>query len=673
MAILGEDKHDTARGLTGRVSDFAREAGGVAVRSLDDGLKRVNRAREDIALPSVPLPPWLRRLLRPFKKLFVWLASLAMRAVRACLPGGVVAERFRSSRIVRFISRSLLRRILFTNIIGFAILFIGFLYMSLDSGWVINAKRDALRIQGQIIAAAIEGGAVTTSDSIAVDPDMLPGKEAAHFPMRDDGFAALELSLHPQVVAPILNRLIEPIKTRARIYDRSGTLVVDSSALLRSGQIIGTDQKPKTNTTRPTTKNFWTRLQHWLIDKEVQVYKEIGTANGKLYPEVRAALQGNPEAMLLLNSRGEQIVSMAVPIKRLGRVEGVLLLSTQPGDVDEILAQAREAIWPLAALALFAMIVTSLLMARTVGGPMKRLSEAANMVSVDINAHKDLPTYTDRKDEVGQMAKAFRSMTRALFERIEASEKFAADVAHELKNPLTAASSTAQSLEYAKNDEQRDVLVQQIQGELRRLNRLITDISSASRMEAELARQSADPVELDQVLTSVAAIFKDKADVRGCRIDLVIDDTPSQTNLFGDDFTVSGNEGRLAQVFTNLVDNALSFSPDGGTVTIRAQRAGDAIEVSVDDEGPGIEDDVLETIFDRFYTYRPDEYSSRGDNSGLGLNISRGIVRAHGGEIWAENRFATGDTGKMDERAGARFIVKLPALKLRTVRGASSA
>jgi len=472
----------------------------------------------------------------------------------------------------------------------------------------------------------------------------------------------MELSIQPQVVAPILNRLIEPIKTRARIYDRGGTLVVDSSLWLKSGQIIGSDARPRKNVGHPRTKNFWTRLQHWLINKEVQVYKEIGQANGQYYPEVRDALKGKTKALLLLNRKGEQIVSLAVPIRRMGRILGVLLLSTQPGEVDDLLAKEREGFWPLALLAFVATIVTSLLIARTVAGPMTRLSETAERVSKDISAHKVLPSYEERKDEVGQMARAFRSMTSALFERIEASEKFAADVAHELKNPLTAASSTAQALVYAKTPEQRDQLVEQIQGELKRLNRLITDVSSASRLNAELARQSSDPVALDQVLTKILMIFEDKAANRGCRIALDVPNVPT-----GLSYVVLGNEGRIAQVFTNLVDNALSFSDENDCVRIKARHDGDFVEVMIEDDGPGIEDDKLETIFARFYTYRPTEVSSRGENSGLGLSISSEIVEAQGGAIWAENRVSpTGpDNGK---RIGARFVVRLPAQREESLR-----
>ena len=223
-------------------------------------------------------------------------------------------------------------------------------------------------------------------------------------------------------------------------------------------------------------------------------------------------------------------------------------------------------------------------------------------------------------------------MTASLYRRIEASEKFAADVAHELKNPLTAASSTAQSLTFARNDQERDQLVSQIRGELKRLNKLISDVSNASRLDAELALQQRQPVDVGEVLQNVVASFRDLVDGTGRKVELEVQADGA------DDLLVLGQDGRLGQVATNLIDNALSFSPDEGTVRVKACRTGDIVEFTVEDEGPGVEPGKLETVFDRFYTYRPTANSSRGNNSGLGLSISREIVDAHEGRIWAENR-----------------------------------
>ena len=250
------------------------------------------------------------------------------------------------------------------------------------------------------------------------------------------------------------------------------------------------------------------------------------------------------------------------------------------------------------------------------------------------------------------MGRAFTAMTAALYRRIEASEKFAGDVAHELKNPLAAARSTAEALAYAKTDADRDELVSQIQGELKRLNRLINDVSNASRLDAELARQEMHPLNIGTVLDNVTGIFRDMLADDGRKIQLVMHPVGSDAA-----YTILGNDGRLGQVFTNLIDNALSFSPPGGTVTLRARPVGSNVEIAVEDDGPGIPPDKLTTVFERFYSDRPATDSSRGKNSGLGLSISREIVVSHRGEIFAENRIDPG----ADKIKGARFVVHLVA------------
>lgn len=618
-----------------RAGDAVQESG----RRMSYGLRIAGRW-----LDSLPIPERVRAIARKFGRDGAWRNA--------------IVSSFNRQWLVRLISRSLLARILVSNLFGFLIVFGGIMYLSFDSSWIISAKRDALKTQGQIIAAAIAGNAMVQQGQILVDADRLPTSPDSLVPFRNDGFASLELSIKPERVAPIFRRLTEPTKTRARIYDRRGDLVVDSDDLLKTGE-IGLIEAPRE---RPRTKNFWTRLQHLLIGKEVQVYREIGNANGQLYPEVRRALKGEEAAMLLLNDNSEQIVSVAVPIMRFKQVIGVLLLSTPPGEIDKVVRDSRNDLWPVFGVALLASVATAAFLWRTVAGPMQRLSATAEHLSRDITASTALPDYAERKDEVGQMAQAFSAMTKSLYQRIEASEKFAADVAHELKNPLTAASSMAQSLEYARTEEDRAQVVHQIQQELKRLNRLIGDVSRASLLNAQLQRETPEPVALHRVLSDIVAIFKDKISDGSVAIEFKAEGPESK-------FEVSGNAGRLGQVFTNLIDNALSFSPEGSTVRITAALEGSDVVVTFDDEGPGIQADKLEAIFSRFYTYRPTEYSSRGNNSGLGLSISKEIIDAHKGRIWAENRYAQGQAPNTEEPVGSRFTVRLPLLAAPSPRG----
>ncbi|MGI9525202.1 MAG: stimulus-sensing domain-containing protein [Hyphomicrobiaceae bacterium] len=547
----------------------------------------------------------------------------------------------------RYISSTLLRRIIVSNLLGLIVLFFGVLYLSQFNVWLIDAKRQSLQSQSQIVAGAI-ASTLSTSDTF-------DGAGGERLSLGDDPFADIVFSLGPEQVTPILRRLLAGTQNEARVYDRRGNLVAHSKRLLPPpGLNSAGDEQARQN--RPTTKNFWTRLQQWFLSSDLRVYKELGDANGQLYPEVRKALRGKSEALLLLTGSGKQIVSVATPIERAGSVQGVLLLSTRPGEVDDALAEERLGIFALALVALCAAVLASYLLARTVAGPMRDLSLAAEDVTQNIRSSKHLPELEGRDDEVGQLARSFRTMTDALYRRIEASEKFAADVAHELKNPLTAARSTAESLTYAKTDAQRDGLVVQIQEELKRLNKLITDISNASRMDAELALHTPLPVDLAEIVSGVAESFRALLADDSKRLALDIDGADAAVGAF----TVAGHDGRLAQVVTNLVDNALSFSPDGGCVNVIVRREDAYILVAVADQGPGIQSDKLETIFERFYTYRPTELSSRGNNSGLGLAISKEIVQAHRGDIWAENIVSDDSQASV---LGARFVLRLPAME----------
>src|SRR5215813_7368559 len=450
-----------------------------------------------------------------------------------------------SGPLVGFFTRTLQRRIILANTIGLAILLGGIFYLIQYHAWLIDAKRESLRAQGEIIAAAIAANASIETGRIVLDPDRLPEIEGSKSPFRDDGFAALQLSIAPERVTPILKRLVPATDTRARVYAHDGTLIIDTAQLLR-GQAGRADPGGEYHG-RIKVKNNWTKFLAWLMRGELPVYREIGSANGTAYPEVRMALSGSTTPMLLVNEKGEQIVSMAVPIHYRKAVQGVLLLSTRPGEIDEVLSEERNVIIALALTAFAATLLASFLLARTIAGPMRRLSEVAENVSRNIKARDELPELAHRADEVGQMAAAFREMTASLHRRIEASERFAQDVAHELKNPLTAARSTAEALAYAKSPEQQAELVQQIQGELKRLNKLITDVSNASRLDAELGLQETEPVDMREVLHGVAEVFRDILGGDTRRILLDIAELPHDPFAY----VVRGLEERLSRVITN--------------------------------------------------------------------------------------------------------------------------
>uniref|UniRef100_UPI004057193B stimulus-sensing domain-containing protein n=1 Tax=Devosia polycyclovorans TaxID=3345148 RepID=UPI004057193B len=545
-------------------------------------------------------------------------------------------------RFVDFtIFSSLTRRIVVLNMAGLLVLVVGILYLNQWRAGLIDARVQSLRVQGEIISAAIAASATVDSDIISIDPDRLLDAQAGNISPFSYFDPTLEFPINPERVAPLLRNLITPTRTRARIYDGQGLLILDSENIYASGEVLRqTIDTSKTSSFFLT--DWWNALISWAPGGNYPTYQEYQADEGTRYPEVASALAGAPADFVRVDAQNQLVVSVAVPVQRLRAIVGAILLSTAPGDIDSVVAQERWSILRIAMIAAGVQIVLSLLMAGTIAGPMRRLSAAAERVQTAGNARAEIPDLSDRPDEIGHLSGALRRMTDALYNRIEAIERFAADVAHELKNPLTSLRSAVETLPLAKKAEDRERLTNIIQHDVRRLDRLITDISSASRLDAELARESAEQVDVEKLAEAMVAIQKDVAAERA--VNVVMGPRVGRGSTL-----VNGHESRLAQVFANLVDNAVSFSPPGGTVTVAISTEGEAIRVTVTDEGPGITGDVSR-IFQRFYTDRP-EAESFGNHSGLGLSISKQIIEAHKGRIRAQNR---------TDRSGAIFAIVLP-------------
>ena len=387
---------------------------------------------------------------------------------------------------------------------------------------------------------------------------------------------------------------------------------------------------------------------------DLPVYKEQPGGNGSAFPEVMNALTGVPSTVVRISEQGEQIVSVAVPVQRFRAVLGVLLLSTQGGDIDKIVAAERNSILRVFGVAALVNVLLSIMLASTIANPLRRLAAAAVRVRRGVKNREEIPDFSDRQDEIGNLSVAVRDMTNALYARIEAIESFAADVSHELKNPLTSLRSAVETLPIAKSETSRERLMEIIQHDVKRLDRLITDISDASRLDAELAREDAAKVDLKKFVGDLVAVTLDTG---GNRKKVAIEFKPAKLPQGAKGYFVVGHDLRLGQVIANLIENARSFVPEEtGRIIVSLSRVGKLILLTVDDNGPGIRADNIDRIFERFYTDRP-AGEAFGQNSGLGLSISRQIVEAHGGTLTAENISG----GKPGEIRGARFTVTLPA------------
>jgi two-component system sensor histidine kinase ChvG len=550
---------------------------------------------------------------------------------------------------------SLTRRILFFNLVALVVLVSGILYLNQFREGLIDARVESLLTQGEIIAGAISASASVDTNSITIDPEKLLELQAGQSitPLPND--EELEFPINPERVAPVLRRLISPTRTRARIYDTDANLLLDSRHLYTQGQVLRFDLPP----VEPESVSIIERMNVWfnrlLQPGNLPQYKEAPGGDGSIYPEVMNALTGVRGAVVRVNDKGELIVSVAVPVQRFRAVLGVLLLSTQAGDIDKIVHAERLAIMRVAGVAGLVNIALSLLLSSTIANPLRRLAAAAIRVRRGgAKEREEIPDFSSRQDEIGNLSIALRQMTTALYDRIDAIESFAADVSHELKNPLTSLRSAVETLPLAKTDESKTRLLDIIQHDVRRLDRLISDISDASRLDAELARSDARTVDLEKLLGDLVDISRQiRSRKKPVTLDFVVDrkDNPKAR------FDISGYELRIGQIITNLIENARSFVPEqGGRIVVRLSRGrGERCVVHIEDNGPGIQAEDIDRIFERFYTDRPAS-EGFGQNSGLGLSISRQIAEAHGGTLRAEN-IIDRESGEI---RGARFILSLP-------------
>ncbi len=550
-------------------------------------------------------------------------------------------------------------RIIIINFAGLIILVGGILYFNQSRQSLIDARVQSLMTQARIMSAAVAAAATVDTGQIIVDPEKLLELQLNKSQDNEEP-RSYDFLINPERSGPVLRRLAASTDTRARIFDRDGMLVVDSRYFYGRGEILRFDLPPP----NLQPHNNWVRsAMEWVYElffaHHYPLQKDYGFDNGKDFPEVTAALNGASVSVVRVNDKNEIIVSVAVPIQRFRAVLGALVLSTKGGEIDKVLRNERRIVLLTFAVAGLVTILLAIALAGHIAEPIRRLAAAAERVRRGVNNRVEIPDFAYRRDEIGHLSGALRDMTQALYKRIDAIEAFAADVAHELKNPLTSLRSAVETFRYARTDEQRERLVQIITDDVRRLDRLISDISDASRLDAELARARARPVDMAQLLTAVVELGNETGAVGNVRV-VLNKAAPPPGIAATEAFAVLGHDNRLGQVARNLVDNAVSFSPPGSQVTVNLRRRGDWVEVRVEDEGGGIPPDNLERIFERFYTDRPE--GSFGKNSGLGLSISRQILEAYRGTIHAENRLGSpGPDGSRPVR-GARFVVRLPAL-----------
>jgi two-component system, OmpR family, sensor histidine kinase ChvG len=519
----------------------------------------------------------------------------------------------------------LTRRILAVNVLALALLAGGFLYLGKYQASLIGQQIEALKTQGEVFAAALGEGAVL--DSV------------------DEGEILL-----PDLARQMMRRLVEPTRTRARLFDVKGDIIADSRILRGPGDAVQVLELSPLERQGKILRGA-DQIYNWIINilpghTTYPMYGERASPRAEDYTEVVGALRGETGSAIRSDpATGGLLFSVAIPIQRYKQVLGAVMLSTGSGEIEEELRTVRLELLRIFGVALLVTVLLSFYLAGTIARPIRRLAAAAERAR-GRGARVEIPDFTRRGDEIGDLSGSLREMTDALWQRMSAIESFAADVAHEIKNPLSSLRSAVETATRIEDPAKQRRLMAIILDDVERLDRLITDISDASRLDAELSRLELAPIDIAAMLRALVDVDEATRTERSPRLVLEIAER-------GRSLIVPGIETRLSQVFRNVIDNAVSFSPPLGEIRLTARHDARAVLVTVEDEGPGIPDDKLTAIFDRFYTERP-LGEKFGMHSGLGLSISKQIVEAHRGLIWAENR-----KDSADAIIGARFFIRL--------------
>jgi len=537
-----------------------------------------------------------------------------------------LVERRRKRGLITLNRSPLARKIITFNLLALIILVSGMLYLTPTRDNLAYQRASGLVSEAELVADVFESQLPAGAPVNMVSGDGIDVSAT---------LAGLDLRGGVEIfVFDTTERLVAQAQSNATAgpvtglnFDQGGTLISD---LLNAG---------------------WTALAG-LLAPQTAPSETFDTA-GQARSLVGNALNGNTAVETRTDPDGRTIFAVATPIRQGERTVGVIALTSAAGEIDALVRRERERVLQMFVIGILVSIGLSLVLASTIANPLADLAAAAEL-GRDRNARKmspnriRIPDLTGRPDEIGRLSGALRGMVAALYERIEGNEQFAADVAHEIKNPLASLRSAVGTMRIAKREDQREKMLDVIEHDVRRLDRLVSDIASASRLDSELVKEEEQSFDLLKMLGNLNSFLGKEAEAKG--IDFIADLPPGP-------IIIQGLEGRLAQVFVNIITNAISFCEEGDAIRIWARKRENRVLVVVEDTGPGIPESALTKIFQRFYSERPE--GQFGNNSGLGLAISLQIVEAHGGVIWAENIRPT-EADPSSDPLGARFVVGLP-------------
>ena len=527
--------------------------------------------------------------------------------------------------IVRLNRSPLARKIIIFNLLAIVILFVGVLYLNPSRDNLIFQRANGLLNEAELIADVLEA---------QLD---LPG--------------SAKLGSAEADVMGLLAGLDLRGGVEVFVVDAEGAVVAERVAPADTPPVEGLSQEKGGTILTDFLNGLWEGIAGFLNSKNSD--NLISSPADEVRSLVAGVMAEGTQVRTDRDSNGETYFLVSTPVYQGDNAVGVVALLSAAGEMETLIRRERELILQMFVIGIVVSVGLSLVLASAIANPLADLAAAAEL-GRDRNARRmapsriRIPDMTARPDEIGRLSGALRGMVAALYERIEANEQFAADVSHEIKYPLASLRSAVGTMRVAKRDDQREKLLEVIEHDVRRLDRLVSDISNASRLDSELVREEEKQFELLKMLGNLGEFLGHEARDKGIEY---ISDLPPQP------IYINGLEDRLAQVFVNLITNAISFCEEGDAIRVWARRRENRVLVVVEDTGPGIPDQALGKIFKRFYSERP--AGQFGNNSGLGLAISKQIVEAHGGVIWAENIRPT-EADITSEPLGARFVVGLP-------------
>lgn len=544
------------------------------------------------------------------------------------------------------------------NAIALLTLLIGILYLGEYHRSLIEARLETFKAELELVSTAIGQSAMIeltdqtgffTPQTTKTQLDNTKAKDMVHS----------------------LGRQFSPyLQQRIRLFNKDGVLIADSQKISGPGGDIQRQNLSPHHHQRTTLQSIQILkdMAGFIVGllpqtKPLPVYPQTTSESAKDYPDADTALNGRLQLSAWLDNNENIFLSAAMPIMNNGKIEGIVLMTRSGIDIESDIANVWFNIIGIFIGTLFITVLLSIYLSGQIESPLRRLIHAANHVRLGYGGPDDIPDLSHRNDEIGRLSLVLRDMTSALWQRLDMMERFAADVSHELKNPLTSLKSAVETAAIVKKKADRDKLTEIIKHDIHRLDRLITDIAHASRLDTELARESFSRVNIRKLMIQLMDQYKDplkrsESDDNSFEFSTKYEGKTIRLNFISSQaITIMGNEGRLMQVMNNLLSNALSFTPKNKIININIIPLDQSVHIVVEDQGPGIPQSKLDEIFARFYSERPD-HEDYGLHSGLGLSICKQIIDAHNGAIHAENI-----KNDKDEVTGARFTVILKIIK----------